>query len=275
MNTSNSIDALRITPSGGPLGAEIGGVNLSAPLLAETAQHIRRALLEHCVIYFRGQTISDNDQVRFTNYFGLAVEHVRKQPDRAVNEVFTISNVEKDGQPIGALGNREIPFHSDLSYLSRPGTFSFLYAVEVPRTGGGTQWINCYAAYDALADELKQRLAGMRAVHRHPIESQNPPRPVDHPVVRTHPETGRRSLYVGPHLTRSLVGLGEAESRRLLDDLYAHLQQQQFVWTHQWQVGDLVMWDNRPTLHRRQPFPATQRRIMKRTQIYGDEVPCE
>jgi len=269
----NAESDIQVIPSSGPLGAEIKGLDLRHPLADDAVQMVRHALLAHCVIFFRQQEVSEEDQVRFTNYFGTAVEHVRRQPDRAVQEVFIVSNVKQNGRPIGALGNAEISFHSDLSYLKRPGTFSFLYAVEVPRTGGDTQWCNCCAAYEALSDEMKDRLRDLRAVHRHYIEDQNPQELVDHPVVRTHPETGRKSIYVGPHLTKSIVGWDQAESQLLLEELYEHLMQPRFIWTHQWRVGDLVVWDNRPTMHRRRAFPDEQRRIMKRTQIFGEEVP--
>ena len=270
---NDATDRIEVIPSGGALGAEIRGLDLCLPLDAATVGRLRRALLDHCVLVFRDQAISEEDQVRFTGCFGRPVEHVRRQPDRRVKEIFLISNIEQNGQPIGALGHGELSFHSDLSYLRRPGTLSLLYAVEVPESGGSTQWCNGYAAYETLDDGLKARVHGLRAIHRHPVEEQNPPEPVDHPVVRTHPETGRRTLYVGPHLTRSIVGMEPTESRALLDRLFAHMTQPRFVWTHHWQVGDLVMWDNRATLHRREPFPADQRRLMKRTQVLGEEVP--
>ena len=138
-------------PSGGALGAEIRGLNLRQALDAATVAEIRRALLDHCVLVFRDQAIGEEDQVRFTGYFGRPVEHVRRQPDRPVKEIFLISNIEENGQPIGALGHGELSFHSDLSYLRCPGTLSLLYAVEVPESGGSTQWCNGYAAYEALS----------------------------------------------------------------------------------------------------------------------------
>ena len=141
--TANSIDQMQVVSTGGPLGAEIQGIDLTHPLPEDTIQVLHQALLARSVLLFRGQQISDEDQVRFTNYFGQAVEHVRKQMPRPVKEIFFVSNVEKDGQPIGALGNDEIPFHSDLSYLRQPGTLSIIYAVELPSTGGATQWCNC------------------------------------------------------------------------------------------------------------------------------------
>jgi len=265
--------ALNVVPTGGALGAQIADIDLTQPLLPDQVGQVRTALLDYGVVFFRNQRISEPDQVRFTSYFGQPVEHVRKQRARPVPEIFIISNVKEDGEPIGALGHGEVSFHSDLSYLRQPGTLSVLYAVEIPQEGGQTQWCNCTAAYADLDSDIKRRIKHLRAVHRHYVEEQNPPEMIDHPVVRTHPETGRKSLYVGPHLTKHIVGMKSGESAELLALLYAHLEQPRFIWTHEWQVGDLVLWDNRPTMHRRLPFPAHQRRLMKRTQIFNDEIP--
>jgi taurine dioxygenase len=267
--------ALEVVPTSGALGAEIRGCDLSELLAPEQVVQVRQAMLDHGVVFFRDLQLSDEDLVCFTGYFGRPVPHVRKQRPRRVEEIFIISNVKENGEAIGALGDELIPFHSDLSYLRRPGTLSVLYAVELPAEGGQTQWCNCSAAYEALDDELRTRLKGLRAVHRHYVEEQNPPEMIDHPIVRTHPETGRRSLYVGPHLTRYVVDLDEQESKDLLAALHAHLEEPRFVWTHEWRVGDLVLFDNRPTMHRRLGFPPDQRRLMKRTQIFNDEIPVE
>ncbi len=268
MKLSTRID---IAPSGGPLGARVTGLDLSQPLDEATVHELRQALLTYCVLVFPSQALNDVEQVRFTGYFGAPRPHVRKQADRAVKEIFIISNVKVDGEPIGALGSETVDFHSDLSYMPRPGTISLLQAIEVPQEGGDTQWCDCRAAFDALPAEQQQSLARMRAVHRHPVPAQNPPDAVSHPVVRVHPETGRRSLYVSPHLTSHIADMDEATGRGMLKALFAHMDQPQFVWTHHWQVGDLLMWDNRPTMHRRMAFPDEQRRVMKRTQVFGDE----
>ena len=216
--------------------------------------------------------VTDEDQVRFTRYFGTPVEHVRKQRQRRVKEIFIISNVKENSEPIGALGSELIDFHSDLSYLPKPGTISLLYAVEIPAQGGDTQWCDCRAAYDSLPRQRQDYLRTLHAVHRHYVEEQNPPEPTVHPVVRTHPETGRLSLYVNPHLTSHIDGLPRHEGDALLRELYDHMDQPRFTLTHEWQVGDMVMWDNRPTMHRRLAFPQDQRRIMNRTQVFGEEV---
>lgn len=266
---------LEIIPTGEALGAEIRGVDLTRPLPETFVISLRKALLEHCLIFFKNQRVTEKDQVNFTRYFGEPVEHVRKQLDRPIKEIFLISNLQKDGQPIGALSNEEIGFHSDLSYLPQPGTISTLYAVELPQGGGVTEWCNGYAAYEALDSVLKRQLQGLKAVHRHSVKEQNHSKPVAHPVCCTHPETGRKSLYVGPHLTKYIVGLNESRSRQLLNQLFQHLSLSRFIWTHRWQLGDLVVWDNRCTMHRRTGFSPTQRRLLKRTQIFNNQIPCE
>ncbi|MGE0679717.1 MAG: TauD/TfdA dioxygenase family protein [Candidatus Binatia bacterium] len=272
---SNSTVHLQVIPTSGALGAEIRGLDLAQALSPEAVYGVRQALLDHCVLFFRNQHISEADQVRFTSYFGQPVEHVREQPDRPVKEIFYISNIVENNHAIGALGNEELTFHSDLSYLPQPGRISVLYAVELPNVGGATQWCNCYAAYEALDEEMKARLRGLRAVHRHPIANQNHSTTVTQPVIRTHPETGRKALFISPQFTKSIVELDPAESSSLLDTLFTHMTQPQFVWTHDWRLDDVVMWDNRPTMHRREPFPASERRLLKRTQIFNDEVPYE
>lgn len=258
-----------VIPTGSALGAEVRGLDLRNELDGETVRLVHGAFLDHGVLYFRDQRISQPDLVRFTRYFGAPVPHVRPQPDRPIEEIFVISNVTEDGKPIGALGSEEIPFHSDLSYLPEPGTISMLYALEIPDWGGETMWASGYAAYETLSTEVKTRIDSLYAVHRHPIDALNTPEPTIHPVVRTHPETGRKVIYVSPHLTHHITDLAEQEGKVLLDELIAHATHSRFVWKHQWQVGDLVMWDNRCTMHRRTPFDDRQRRVMWRTQVFG------
>jgi taurine dioxygenase len=263
---------MKLIPSAAPVGAEIDGLDLSKGLSEPQITEVRQALLDHCMLVFRDQQISDEDQVRLTRHFGNPVEHVRKQRERRVKEIFIISNVKENGEPIGALGSELIDFHSDLSYLPKPGTISLLYAVEIPPQGGQTQWCDCRAAYDALPEQKQAYLRTLRAVHRHYVDAQNPPEPTIHPVVREHPQTGRLSLYVNPHLTSHMDGMNRSDGDALLSELYKHMDQPQFIFTHEWQVDDLVIWDNRPTMHRRLAFADEQRRIMNRTQIFGEEV---
>ena len=174
---------LTIVATGGALGAEIKDCDLANPLTPAQAAQVRQAMLDYGVIFFRGQELSDEDIVRFTAHFGKPVPHVRKQRERKIKEIFIISNVKENGEPIGELGDELIPFHSDLSYLERPGTLSVLYAVEIPAEGGQTQWCNCTAAYETLDDTIKKRLNGLRAVHRHHVNAQNPTEHIAHPIV--------------------------------------------------------------------------------------------
>lgn len=268
-------DSFDVIPSGAALAAEVVGLDLAQALPEASVQELRQALLDHCVLVFRGQSLSEADQVRFTGYFGTPAKHIRENPTGAKTEteIFVVSNVKENGRAIGSLGHAEIDFHSDLSYLSKPGTISVLYSLELPVSGSQTQWASAYAAYEALDDATKSRIAPLRAVHKHRNESQNPPDPVDHPIVRRHPESGRLALYVTPYMTRSIVGLAPTKSDELLQELLAQVCRPEFVWTHNWLPGDLVMWDNRATSHRRLAFPENERRIMKRTQVFGDEVP--
>ena len=263
------MDKFQIIPTGGALGAEVRDLDLCVELDANAVRTLRKAFLDHCVLFFRGQEISQQDLVRFSRYFGNPVPHVRPQPDRPIDEIFVISNVTEDGKPIGALANDEIPFHSDLSYMPEPGTISVLYAIELPNRGGDTMWANGYASYEALDPGLKSRVDSLQAVHRHPIDELNTPEPTLHPVVRTHPETGRRVIYVSPHLTHHITDMELKEGQVLLAELIAHATHPRFVWKHTWRVGDLVMWDNRCTMHRRTTFDNRKRRVMWRTQIFG------
>ena len=200
---------------------------------------------------------------------------MRRQPDRPIKEIFLVSNIEEQGQAIGALGHGEISFHSDLSYLRQPGTLSLLYAIELPKSGGATHWCNGYAAYEALDEAQKMRLRGLRAVHRHYVEEQTPPSRWTTPLCASIPKAAAGPCTWGPHLTKYVVGMAADESQALLDELFAHMTQPRFIWAHHWQVGDLVMWDNRPTMHRRDPFPPAERRLLKRTQIFNDEIPVD
>ena len=261
---------LEIIPTGAALGAEVRGLDLSVDLLPDVVETLQDAFLEYSVLIYRGQQLSQTQQVHFTNYFGKPVPHVREQPDQEIPEIFVISNVAERGVSIGALGNSELPFHSDLSYMPEPGTISILYAVEVPPSGGDTSWASSYAAYDALSADLQNELRLLRAVHRHDREQQNPPEPAAQPIIRKHPLTDRKVLYVNPQFTRFIVGMEAIESEGLLKRLFQHVTDARFVYTHQWRPGDLVMWDNRCTMHRRESLDNKDRRIMWRTQMFGE-----
>jgi taurine dioxygenase len=194
--------------------------------------------------------------------------------------VNVISNIKQDGVPIGGLGDGEAIWHADMTYVDTPPMAAMLYALEVPPSGGDTYWASLVLAYETLPAELRQRIEGRSAVHdatynsaghlRKGYQELSDPRQAPgarHPLVRAHPETGRKCLFLGRRRNSSIVGLEPAESERLLDALWAHATQPQFTFRQQWRVGDVLVWDNRCTLHRRDAFDPGVRRLMHRTQI--------
>jgi taurine dioxygenase len=280
------------------LGAEIRGVDLRDELDADSVGAIRRAWLDHNVVLFRDQHLSDGDLVRFSRRFGgldLGPRMAWQAAEQEFPEIFIISNVIENGNPIGFLGYQEADWHTDMSHTAMPPKASTLYALEVPADGSGrTGFMNMYKVYDALPGPLRSRLKELYLRHDPAHTLQGELRdgfasesgedgeiregPV-HPLVRTHPETGRKALYLGRerngvHRAACIVGMTRADSDRLLDELWAIARQEQFAWYHTWRAGDYLMWDNRCVMHRRESFRADLRRIMHRTQIRDDVAPA-
>ena len=266
------------------LGAEVIGVDLARPLPEALFAEIRHAWLEHMVLRFRGQTLTDPQLLAFSRRFGELDPPGPNPygrpflPDHP--EMNVISNIKVDGMPIGGLGDGEAIWHADMTYVETPPKGAVLYALEVPPEGGDTYWTNMVLACETLPDALKRRIAGREAVHdatynsagimrkgygevRDPREAPG----ARHPLVRVHPETGRSVLYLGRRRNSYVVGLELEESERLLDALWAHATQPRFVFRQQWRPGDVLIWDNRCTLHRRDAFDPAARRLMHRTQI--------
>ena len=271
--------AIAITPMSDVLGAEIGGVDLTRPLDDGTVAAIRRAWLDHLVVVLRGQVLSQVDQERFCQAFG---EFERVKSGRAKDadnpHVMYVSNVRDEGLTI-TLEDGEMWFHSDQCYFERPVSATTLYAEEVPSRGGNTRFANCYAAYEALPDDIRRRVDGRRALNAYDYGDQmlvkGGPRPPDapryvHPVIRTHPETGRKAIYVNRLMTEHIVDMDKGESDEILEILYDHVERPDFVHEHVWRPSDLLMWDNRCTLHARTDFDPNQRRKLRRMTIKGD-----
>ncbi|WP_244126367.1 TauD/TfdA dioxygenase family protein [Burkholderia gladioli] len=274
-------------PFDGALGAEIVGLDLSRPIGEDDFARIHRAHLDHHVVVFRDQGITPDEHVAFSARFGPLQRHVLAQfalPGHP--EVLIVSNILENGQPIG-LGDAGHFWHSDLSYKEKPSLGSLLHAQELPAEGGDTLFANMHLAWDALPEALKREVEGRRAEHTYlaryaELQARSPWRPnltpeqiaqvkaVDHPIVRTHPETGRRALFVSEHFTTRIVGLPEDESRALLDELFAHSVRDEFVYRHQWREHDLVFWDNRSLMHLAAGTPDHLRRKLYRTTIEGD-----
>lgn len=280
---------LTIRPSGAALAADVEGIDMNQPLKPAQVQAIQEAWARHCVLRFRGQqALTVEGLARFSRHFGpldlrpKASMAMSREHDELPPEITVISNVKVGGKPLGALGDGEAVWHTDMTYNDRPPKGACLYAVEVPPAGGNTHFANMYAAYDALSDALKQRIQGLRCVHdasrnsagelRLGYEDVTDPRKTRgaiQPLVSTHAVTGRKCLLLGRRRNAYVVGLELEESERLLDVLWAHATHQEFTWTQVWKVGDVMMWDNTCTMHKRDAFDPASRRLMYRTQIAG------
>jgi len=305
--------SLDIRPFDAPLGAEVLGLDLGAPLAAADFARIHRAHLDHHVLVFRDQRITPQQQIDFSRRFGPLQIHVLRQFQLpGYPEVLVVSNIVENGQPIG-LGDAGHYWHSDLSYKERPSLGSLLHAQELPGLGpqadarvvhpprgdektwggpafshgGDTLFANMHVAWDTLPGPLRRAVLGRRAEHSYlakyeELRQRSPWRPklseaqvaevapVEHPVVRTHPETGRQALFVSEHFTTCIVGLPDDESRDLLAQLFAHSVRPEHLYRHRWQSHDMVFWDNRSVMHLAAGCPAHLRRRLNRTTVEGD-----
>jgi len=282
--------ALDVRPTGAALGAEIRGVDLRR-LDDALFDRIHRAWLDHSVLLLRGQSLTDDDLVAFSRRFGALDEAPIQETGRrfveGYPEIYVVSNVlGQDGTPIGSLGAGEAVWHTDMSYLPEPPKMSMLYALEVPPSGGETGFSTMYGAYDSLPTALKQRIEGLQIKHdgtynsggylRQGVTPSDDPRRSPghlHPLVCRHPESGRDMLYLGRRRNAWLEGLELADSEALLDAIWAGIDDPSIAYVHRWRVGDLVLWDNRCTMHRRDAFDPASRRVMHRTQVKGVAPP--
>jgi taurine dioxygenase len=285
----------QVLPTGAALGAEVMAGDLRALDGAGFARVVE-AWHDHAVLLFRGQALTDRDLIAFSRRFGdLDIAPVQENGRRFVDgmpEIYIVSNVKVNGEAIGSLGDGEAAWHTDMSYVPLPPKASMLYAIEVPDSrlfhgGGDTSFCSMYAVYESLPAALKTRIEGLVIKHdgtynsggyvRQGVTPSGDPRTSPgalHPLVCTHPATGRRLLYLGRRRNAYIAGLELAESEALLEELWSHVAQPEIAWTHTWRAGDLVLWDNRCTMHRRDPFDPAARRIMHRTQIKSETAPA-
>lgn len=280
---------IEIIPSGRALGAEVRGIDLSKPLSADDFTAIQQAWYDHIVLLFRGQKLSDDDLIRFSRHFGeldiapASATDMAGAQEKSRPEIWIISNVVENGKPIGALGDKEAEWHTDMSYVAEPPMASVLYSLEIPSKGGDTSFANMYKALEELPADLRAAIEGRNCNHDSSTTSVGELRAgadavldvreapgAMHPAIRTHPATGGKALYLGRRLNGWLEGYSVEESEKLLDRLWVHCAKPEFSWTHQWAVGDLLIWDNRCATHRRDGFDGRERRVMHRTQIKGD-----
>jgi len=301
----NTLANLEIIPSGAALAAEIRGLNLSLPVPDDVKAALRKAWADHMVLLWRGQTIDDDQLLEVSGIFGPPHEAAARKYHLNVGEkidnqfmlskhasVSIISNIGRDGKPVmdnGGLGSYEVVWHTDNSYVQVPPAGSMLYSLEVPVNGGGdTSFNNQYLAYEELPDDLKRAIEGKSQVHdssrnsagvlRPGVKLPTKPEEVEgptHPLVRVHPVSGKRALYLGRRRvwpSNYIIGLPNDESEALLDKLWAHATQPKYAWTHYWRVGDIVLWDNRCCMHYRTEIDVRQRRVMHRTTIKGEPL---
>jgi taurine dioxygenase len=269
------------------LGAEIIGLDLSQPLDEATFARVHQAHLAHLVLVFRDQHLTPEQHIAFSRRFGPLSSHVFEQfllPDHP--EILKVSNKKKADGDFAGLPQAGRRWHSDMSYTACPSLGSLLYALEIPPHGGDTLFNNMYTAYDALPDATKTRIESRQAefllgsARKYYTAEERPPLtaeqlakvpPVNHPMVRTHPETGRKALYVSPSHTVRVLDMDDAESEALLAELGEHSIQPEFVYRHQWRLHDLVFWDNRCCMHIAEPPPPEFGRHMHRTTVAGDQ----
>lgn len=280
------VSTLSVVPTGGALGAEIRGPRIADMDEAQFAR-VREAWMEHLVLLFRDQHLTDPELLAFGKRFGkldppgtsiIGKPFLDDYPD-----ILVISNIVESGVPRGNLGDGEAIWHTDMSYRPNPPTAAILNALEIPPSGGNTYWANQYLALERLPEELRRAVEGRQLNHDETLNSGGQLRkgftPVTdprtapgtrHPIVRTHPETRRKALYLGRRSNAWIVDLPLDESEDLLNQLWRHATQPELVWGHEWRVGDVLIWDNRCTLHRRDSFDPGTRRLMHRVQIAGD-----
>lgn len=278
---------LDIEASGKALGADVRGIDLSKPLDDTAFRSIAKAWNEHLVLRVRNQSLTDAQLIAFSRRFGtLDLAPVTTSGEREIPEhpeINVISNVKVDGKPIGSLGSYESEWHTDMSYNESPPKMSCLYSLEVPAAGGNTGFVNMYLAYETLPGDLKAVADGYGCKHdasrnsagelRKGYRDLSDPREVPgamHPLAPRHPETGRRALLLGRRRNAYIPGLPLDESEEVLDRLWAHATRNELRWDQIWQKGDLIFWDNRCTMHRRDAFDDSARRVMHRTQVQGE-----
>jgi taurine dioxygenase len=273
---------MEILPLSPALGIEVRGLDLTKVMHEAAFVELRHAWENNCIALFRNQQLNELDQVRFAGRWGplgRAVNDLDPAKGGLHEAVLYVSNIRVNGKVTGILPDGEMFFHSDTCYMERPAMASMLYAIEIPLQGGDTLFANGFAAYDALPAEFKQTLAGKRALYFYDYEN-NPrlrgqtlaadAKTAVHPVFRTHPPTGRKSLYVNRLMTWSILDMPRQDSRNLLTFLFDHQERPEFVYRHRWRPGDLILWDNRSCLHARSGFDPSQRRRLRRVTILGD-----
>ena len=274
---------LKVRQIGPGFAAEIGGIRLSGALSDTEVEELRQVWMENKVAVLHDQDLSDQDLLAFTKRMGPLFVHVRSMfhsPDYP--EIMFVSNLKEDGRPLGSLGDGDLGWHTDQCYTARPCWATLLYGVEIPEDGGNTYFADLAAAYDRMPPDLRQAAEGKRVVYsvlaetvskKSPITAEQRARTPDvtQPLIRTHPYLGRKAIYASPNHYVRIEGMPKEEGDALFQRLHDWIGRDEFVYAHRWRVGDVVFWDNTSVVHRRDAFPPTQRRFLKRTGFHLPE----
>ena len=276
-----------VVPLSKCIGAEVRGLDLSRPLNEEDIAFINRVWLDHQVLVVRGQKLEQEDLLRITAYFG-EIGHLHRPAkffppgfSKILPDIMMISNIRENGEPIGALPDGEMMFHHDMIHTDIPHKGTMLYSVEIPSTGGDTLFASGYDAYETLDPKVREKLEGKLGLQHYNYGStiKGDGRGVEafgeaaHPVFRTHDETKRKAVYVNRLMTIGIVGMPQTEAEPLLEAVWDHMEKPEFVYAHKWQIGDILLWDNRCSSHARTDFPGSERRLMLRTTVKGTAKP--
>jgi len=274
---------LHVRQLGPGFAAEISGIQLSGALSDADIEAFRQAWIENKVAVVPDQHLSDDDLLAFTKRMGPLFTHVRSMfHSKEHPEIMFVSNLKEDGRPLGSLGDGDLGWHTDQCYTAQPCWATLLYGIEVPEDGGNTYFADLCAAYDSMPADLRKAAEGKRVVYsvlaetvskKSPLTAEQRARTPDvtQPLIRTHPYTGRKALYVSPNHYVRIEGMAQDESDALFGRLADWIGREEFVYSHHWSVGDVVLWDNAAVVHRRDAFPTTQRRFLKRTGFHLPE----
>jgi len=281
---------INIQPMSPVLGASIRGIDLSNPIDKASQEMLYQAFIDHSVLCFPGQKLTAKDQLRFANLFGRGDGGDRvkrrdtKQRRTGERGMMFVSNIRENGKLIGVLPDGEMMFHSDGAHRESPYRATTLYGIQIPSRGGNTLFSNLYAAYDALSQNTKDKIEKLvtrivydyEAVDRADTIAADPVLPrAHHQLVRTHPDSGRKTLYLSRLMTQDIVDMDPVEGEELLLELFDHSEKPEFVYSHKWKVDDLIIWDNRCTNHARTDFPSDEQRMLRRYTVSEPEAPMQ
>jgi taurine dioxygenase len=275
-----------VVPLSNALGVEVRGLDLREPLAPGVAAALAKVWHDNVALLFRDQDLDEAAQLRFAGQFGQVGQRARppeRRPEGADYNasIMLISNIRRNGVPIGSLPDGEMWFHHDMCYTAAPHKGTMLYAIEIPSTGGNTLFANMYRAYDGLAPSIKARIAGRKALQIYDfgttgrVDADGDLSKYPHywqPIAITHPISGRKALYVNPLITAKIEGLSREESDALLEELFEFQNRREIIYEHAWRPGDLLMWDNWCSCHARTDFPAEERRLLRRCTLLGQPL---